>query len=198
MRRYIFNNHLIKHQTKYALIKSSNLHSQTIKRPDDVRMGWGLSVLKEMIPRTITLLSSQSKIFELIAVSYCKRRENTDTKTPSKGKYMSDSWLEITIPLSDNEDLRQSLARADNKTIRCGKLFELIDAIAVDVSFRHCGNYPVIVTATVDGVKAITDNMNIHHDLKLQAYLTYVGTTSLEVNIDMISGPPGELYICDI
>ena len=37
-----------------------------------------------------------------------------------------------------------------------------------------------VVTASVDGVKA-SANINVMNDLKLQSYLTYVGSSSMEV-----------------
>lgn len=38
----------------------------------------------------------------------------------------ADSYLEILLPLSSSHHLRQSLIRSDNKTVRFGKLFEIL------------------------------------------------------------------------
>jgi acyl-coenzyme A thioesterase 9 len=73
--------------------------------------------------------------------------------------------------------------KADSKTIRYGKLFELFDALASDVVFRHFGDgvkEAVLVTASVDGLRALSE-IDISSDLKLQGYLSYVGTSSMEV-----------------
>ena len=72
----------------------------------------------------------------------------------------------------------------DGKTIRYGKLFELLDALAADVAYRHCGggrsSQLTIVTASVDGMKNFA-NINIIDDIKMQGYLTYAGKSSMEV-----------------
>ena len=65
-----------------------------------------------------------------------------------------------------------------------------MDALAGDVCYRHCGgvkNY-TIVTASIDGFRAIDNHeITITHDVKLLAYLTYVGTSSMEVTIDVLT-----------
>eukprot|EP01034_Spumella_vulgaris_P037816 gene37816-46659_t len=84
------------------------------------------------------------------------------------------------------------MIRADGTTIRYGKLFEILDGLAGDVSYRHCGGRQddlTIVTASVDGMKA-SSLIDIKNDLKLQGYLTYVGKSSMEVSIDIITIPP--------
>ncbi len=75
------------------------------------------------------------------------------------------------------------MIRTDGTTIRYGKLFEILDGLAGDVSYRHCGGPSkdlTIVTASVDGMKA-SASIDIKNDLKLQGYLTYVGKSSMEV-----------------
>jgi acyl-coenzyme A thioesterase 9 len=91
--------------------------------------------------------------------------------------------LEIILPFSDHSALRDSMIRTDGITIRYGKLFEILDGLAGDVAYRHCGGRTddlTIVTASVDGMKA-SANIDINNDLKLQGYLTYVGKSSMEV-----------------
>ena len=54
-----------------------------------------------------------------------------------------------------------------------------------DVAYRHCGGRSgnlTIVTASVDGMQTFT-SLSIVNDVKLQAYLTYVGKSSMEVSV---------------
>jgi len=76
----------------------------------------------------------------------------------------------------------------DGKTLRYGRLFELLDSLAGDVAYRHCGGRKgplTIVTASVDSMKNFA-NLSIHNDIKMQGYLTYVGSSSMEVIADLI------------
>ncbi len=179
---------------KYSSTK--NLPLVKVCRPLGARMGWGNEVLNECIPFTAELITSKRRAFEQIAVSYFPRkrisleREEEDCRCGSvsnisdlTGRKVEDGWLEIILPFADHEDLRESFARADNKTVRYGMLFEMLDALAADVAYRHCGEgaaVHTIVTAAVDGVRA-SASIDIDNDLKLQGYVTFVGRSSIEV-----------------
>lgn len=82
------------------------------------------------------------------------------------------------------------MVRSDGTTIRYGTLFEILDALAGDVACRHAMISPneltTIVTASVDGMNAFSD-ITVCKDLKLQGYITYVGTSSMEVCIDLVT-----------
>ncbi len=174
-----------------------------ILRPATARMGWSKEVISELLPFTSELITNKGRPFENIAVGYCNPMPPKLLDNGQKAKRIDDSWLEIIFPFSDHKTLRESMSRNDGKTIRYGKLFEILDAVAADVSYRHCdgikqdGNHNrlhdesthvdlVVVTAAVDGVRAST-NIDITNDLKLQGYLTYVGSSSMEITIDMIT-----------
>jgi len=160
----------------------------TIKRPSGARMAWGKPVLSELIPLTSELLTHKGHQFDQIGINYCRKYQPLLKSSRS----ISDSWLEIILPFSDHEDLRNSLLRGDgvgNHKIRYGNLFEIIDALAADVGYRHCGPDPVIVTASVDGMRSVKE-IEIQYDLKLQGYLTYVGKSSMEVNINIVTAYP--------
>lgn len=84
--------------------------------------------------------------------------------------------------------MRESMMRDDGKTLRYGRLFELLDSLAGDIAYRHCGGRKgplTIVTASVDSMKNFA-NLSIHNDIKMQGYLTYVGSSSMEVITDLI------------
>jgi len=77
------------------------------------------------------------------------------------------------------------------KNIRYGKLFEVIDSLAGDVGYRHCRGCKdiTIVTASVDGMSiSAVDEITTEKDLILQAFLTYVGKSSMEIHVNLISG----------
>jgi acyl-coenzyme A thioesterase 9 len=176
--------------SRFNRFSNIGFHSKcfgSIKRPPDVRIGWGQDVLSEVIPFSSKLIAAKGGPYEMIAVNYCRKRDITIEQLTSRP--LADSWVEIILPFHDHEDLRDSLARADGKSVRYGNLFELLDALAADVSRRHCVGSPVIVTASVDGVRAFKD-IDIKYDLKLQGYLSYVGKSSMEVNIDIITSYP--------
>jgi len=80
------------------------------------------------------------------------------------------------------------MIKFDGVTIRYGKLFELIDALAGDVGYRHVGvnKGAYVVTASVDGMHAFGDIL-ADEDLRLQGFLTWVGKSSMEVHVNIIT-----------
>ena len=123
--------------------KSRNESSPSIKRPAGVRMGWSRSVISELLPFTSELISVRGRPLENIAVAYCVSTPVMDIEDPQEGQIrtqrrVQDSWLEMILPFSDQSLLRESMVRSDGLTIRFGKLFEILDALAADVAYRHC------------------------------------------------------------
>ena len=115
-----------------------------IQRPTGVRMGWSRNVIAELLPFTSELISVRGRPMENIAVAYCVTHPVMDIPDPAVGKVRTqrrfeDSWLEMILPFADQSLLRESMVRSDGKTIRFGKLFEILDALAADVAYRHCG-----------------------------------------------------------
>lgn len=118
--------------------------SHEIKRPAGVRMGWTRNVIAELLPFTSELISIRGRPLENIAVAYCVTQPLIIVENPLEGQIDSqrrveDSWLEMILPFSDQSLLRESMVRSDGFTIRFGKLFEILDALAADVAYRHCG-----------------------------------------------------------
>lgn len=174
--------------------------SNKIWRPNNIRMGWSTSVIKQVLPLTSDCMVSKAKAFENIAVGYCNPSipsntiMNNDTTTISKT--IEDSWLEIILPFSDQPKLRDCMVKRykaqedrSKDTILYGRLFEVLDALAADVAYRHCGDIDkfTIVTASIDGFRSFDDSIRISNDLHLLGYLTYVGKSSMEVTIDIVS-----------
>ena len=128
--------------------------SMMIHRPAGVRMGWSRNVIAELLPFTSELISVRGRPLENIAVAYCVTHPVMDIPDPEVGKIQTqrrveDSWLEMILPFSDQSLLRESMVRSDGKTIRFGKLFEILDALAADVAYRHCGAGIFIVSKMI-------------------------------------------------
>jgi acyl-coenzyme A thioesterase 9 len=111
----------------------------------------------------------------------------------SQRRSITSSWIELVLPLSTNLSMRDKLSSYIGKKVRYGKMFEVIDALAADVAYRHIGigyDAPedkdiVIVTASVDGMRA-TGDISVHEDIRLQAFMTYCGRSSMEIHVNMI------------
>lgn len=148
------------HLSTYIPHRSSssiNIESKGIWRPEGFRMGWSSKVVAELLPHTSEILLWRgNRSLESIAVGYCTRHNNSRTNSPpqfnknnspssilnsqqgnDEEKRTEESWLEIILPFSDQPDLRDSMVRADGKSILYGKLFEIFDALAADVAYRY-------------------------------------------------------------
>ena len=157
-----------------------------LQNPEGVRLGWSKEVIATFLPFTSELIKEKGRSFENIAISYCHANPPVKSEGDPIGKRrMDDSWLEIILPFSDHSSLREAMMTSDGGAVRYGKLFEILDGLAGDIAYRHCGGRNeklAIVTASVDGMKA-SRRIDIHNDVRLQGYLTYVGTSSMEVSI---------------
>ena len=111
--------------------------------------------------------------------------------SPSGKRSKESSWLEILLPFTDGKcNMKESMVNYGGKNVRYGKLFEVIDSLAGDVGYRHCRGCDdiTIVTASVDGMSiSAVDDITTDKDLVLQAFLTYVGRSSMEIHVNLIS-----------
>ena len=157
---------------------------------DAKRTVWSPELGEKMCPYTSELVQARGRALESMVVGYCDK----GVVDAEDRRRIDDSFLELVLPFSTDPTLRDSWLRSDGYSIRYGKLFELLDALAADVCYRHagCQSYKTekeryLVTASVDGVTA-SARIDPTQDLVLQAYLTYVGKSSMECTIDFISG----------
>ena len=166
----------------------SYLANETVKRLTE----WNRIEGKQVIAYTTELISARGRPYETITVGYCEQRPVNSLGQ----RRVSDGYLELVLPFTNSLALRDAMIRSDFSSIRYGKLFELLDSLAADVCYRHLGfanlnendnNNKYLVTASVDGAKA-SRSIVPSKDLTLKAYLTYVGTSSMECTIDMIQG----------
>ena len=142
-----------------------------------------------LIPYSSELITSRGRPLENITIGY-----HQQVPANSSGqRRVLDGFLEVMLPFSTNDELRDAMIRSDGLSIRYGKLFEILDSLAADVCFRHLGftdtldNDKFLVTASVDGATT-TARIDPSQDLKLQAYLCYVGASTMDCQIDIISG----------
>jgi len=182
----------------FAISREPRQNSKNLLHaPQNIRTSWLKNVVRDMLPFTTQTISARGQSVDdlEIAASYCTplpaQKENEHDMLGKKRT--DDSWLELYFPFSAHPSLQHKMSKSDGVNMRYGKLFEILDALAADVAYRHCGwgDNPdlTVVTAGVDGLTVHSD-ISLSNDLKLHGYLTYVGRSSLEVTIDMISVLP--------
>ena len=119
---------------------------------------------------------------------------------PAAGKKRSESWLEITYPFSTDAELREQYMLGDGLSLRAGRFLEELDAFSADCALRHArvGDHPIsVVTATHDGL-SIFEGLSAVHDFRLRGVVTSVGSSSMEVQTDVLQVEPdgkGEVII---
>ncbi|KAK6195836.1 hypothetical protein SNE40_001182 [Patella caerulea] len=103
---------------------------------------------------------------------------------------LKDSYREVVIPLGSNPELRIHYVNF-YKGIRYGRILEDLDTFAELICYTHNrrGDSPKsplsTVTALVDRIELGKDIISASSDLKLTGNVTWVGTTSMEVTMDV-------------
>jgi acyl-coenzyme A thioesterase 9 len=136
------------------------------------------------LPSTTDFVSTHAEYRQL--TPFCCA--DVSIELDAEGKRRKDcSWVEVKLPFSSDEFMRSQLSQPGRLKVRYGKLFEVIDSVAGDVAFRHARGLEsvTLVTAAVDGMTAISD-IGITEDLVIQAFLTYVGKSSLEIHVNLL------------
>ncbi len=171
-------------------------------RPSGLRLCWSSESVSSAAPYVSQILSARGRSFEDIAVSCCAPAPPlplppaaSASASAMRGgracRRVEDSWMELILPFPDHGSLRDSMVDADGYTLRFGKLFEIMDALAADVAYRHAcsplnfaaeARQVTIVTAFVDGMRNFA-SIKVADELRLQAYVSYVGNSSMEVRL---------------
>jgi acyl-coenzyme A thioesterase 9 len=108
------------------------------------------------------------------------------------------SLLQCRFPLASDELLRNSVMDVTNwSTFRLGKFYETVDALTADVGYRHCATSQQekedpsinLVTAGHYHSRKIK-RTDLGRDVYLRSYLTYVGSSSMEVRTDALQYRP--------
>lgn len=110
-----------------------------------------------------------------------------DALTPESG------FVQMIIPFDKHESMRNEYKLLHTDRIRNGKLLEILDYLSALSAYRYNKISPksksaTFVTASVDNIdfyKAI----NIHSPLIINAYPTWIGTSSMEIRMDLFDNP---------
>ncbi|KAH6564237.1 hypothetical protein BASA50_007370 [Batrachochytrium salamandrivorans] len=113
----------------------------------------------------------------------------TNGEPQSKRPY--DSYVEVFLRFKSDPIVLEEYVNT-NGTIRIGKILEDLDALAAAIAFLHVDSAKLdsltVVTASVDRIdmlRSIPPNM----DVKMSGFVTYVGSSSMEVSITMETSP---------
>ena len=93
------------------------------------------------------------------------------------------------MPFSTDARLRDMYTTEGQRGIRIGRLLEDLDALAGEIAYKHAeGTHPArpitIVTASVDRIE-LQRNLWPFFDLRFRGWVTWVGSSSMEVRIDV-------------
>lgn len=113
------------------------------------------------------------------------------TTLMSRPKRMHSSYIELLLPFSSSSSLLEEYIATSGK-IRLGKVFEALDSLAGDISYKHVlGGRPssgdeavpiFLVTAAVDRLDLVgTEHLRVDRDYRLSGLPIYVGSSSMEV-----------------
>ncbi|RIA92076.1 HotDog domain-containing protein [Glomus cerebriforme] len=157
-------------------------------------------MLKKEKPVASYIIQPRKKLQSLSEPSYWidlvnktkSKKQIRQSKSPIQRKLilrtMSDSYVEEFLPFKSDPDLLEEYVNSDGG-IRIGKIFEDLDLLAANISYKHCviekENYSniTIVTASVDRLDLIK-SLPIC-DIRLNGHISYVGYSSMEVLIKM-------------
>lgn len=128
-------------------------------------------------------------------------QDSSSTNTPVARKIlqkrMSDSYVELYLPFKSDPLIKEEYVNFYGG-VRLSKVFEDLDALSGSIAYLHCDDGDpatpplTIVTASVDRIDLL-DSLSLNEDYKLSGFVTYVGTSSMEVSIKMTTVPEGEV-----
>ncbi|MED6137265.1 Acyl-coenzyme A thioesterase 4, mitochondrial [Stylosanthes scabra] len=145
-------------------------------------------------PATHALWEARSKIYECPILPDGKNLENV-AKSPSKSR------TSIYYNFSSDHILREQYRNPWNH-IRMGKLVEDFDALAGTIAFKHCSNEDgatrplLLVTASVDKM-VLKKPIYIDADLTIAGAVTWVGRSSMEIQLELTQFTKGNVNIPD-
>ncbi|CAK9183218.1 unnamed protein product [Ilex paraguariensis] len=147
-------------------------------------------------PVTNALWEARSSIFErqFNATGDAPLQTQLITKTPSQSR------TSILYKFSSDYILREQYRNPWNE-IRIGKLLEDLDALAGTISFKHCSSNDsttrplLLVTASVDKM-VLRKPIRIGTDVKIVGAVTWVGRSSMEIQLEVTQTTEG--YLCKI
>uniref|UniRef100_A0A803M5P1 HotDog ACOT-type domain-containing protein n=1 Tax=Chenopodium quinoa TaxID=63459 RepID=A0A803M5P1_CHEQI len=199
------NDHQITHKltqiTPFSTTKSNPIN--TI-HPKDEPIDAGSSIRKPVSlwpgvyhsPVTNALWEARSKFLENGVIEVGGERKLEDglvSKTPSQSRTC------VEYKFSSDYVLREQYRNPWNE-IRMGKLLEDLDALAGTISYKHCSNpggmiRPILlVTASVDKI-LLKKPIRVDADLSLVGAVTWVGRSSMEMQLEVLQPPQGRVFV---
>ncbi|XP_026189981.1 acyl-coenzyme A thioesterase 9, mitochondrial [Cyclospora cayetanensis] len=139
---------------------------------------------------------------------FAARAKRFEPLQPTDPRPVDYSWGELTLRLSDKnaERLRDAFRQASRpNALRSGRLLEVLDCFAGDIAFAYC--WPTItlnkdktdlfVTVAIDSIRLFDHedkasacdafpSISVHKDLTLRGFVTYAGTSSLEITAELL------------
>lgn len=137
-------------------------------------------------PVTNALWEARSKMYEKPA----DKAIGDVSQSELGSKSPSQSRTSILYKFSSDYTLREQYRNPWNE-VRMGKLVEDLDALAGTVSYKHCcsddgSTRPILlVTASVDRL-VLNKPINVESDLRIVGAVTWVGRSSLEIQLEVI------------
>lgn len=108
-------------------------------------------------------------------------------------KSPKESFTEVNYPFKTDLGLQEQYINPYG-TVRLGRIFEDMDAMAGNVAFSHADdNDPTtvplkIVTASVDRIQLV-ESIGVGKDLSLQGFVRWVGSSSMEIDVNIYELP---------
>ncbi|XVF29620.1 hypothetical protein REPUB_Repub15cG0137600 [Reevesia pubescens] len=139
-------------------------------------------------PVTNALWEARSSMFEKSSDDKQDLQSELVAKTPSKSR------TSIVYKFSSDYILREQYRNPWDE-MRMGKLLEDLDALAGTISYKHCRNddgatRPILlVTASVDKM-VLKKPIHVDHDLKISGAVTWVGRSSMEIQLEVTQSTP--------
>ncbi|KAI5386802.1 hypothetical protein KIW84_073085 [Lathyrus oleraceus] len=189
---YPLNLHLHNHQTKSLSTDSQDPKTTTKSLPNPIDAGSSnrkpISLWPGMhhSPATHALWEARSNLFEK-PVNGNGDPSSYDPKSPSQSR------TSISYNFSSDLILREQYRNPWNH-IRMGKLVEDFDALAGTIALKHCCNEDgstrplLLVTAAVDKM-VLKKSIHIDADFTIVGAVTWVGRSSMEIQLEMIQSP---------
>eukprot|EP01018_Ginkgo_biloba_P034980 Gb_38095 [translate_table: standard] len=143
-------------------------------------------------PVTNALWQARSTIFENLSdpCADCPPQSKLLSRTPSESR------TSILYSFSSDYTLREQYRNPWNE-VRLGKLLEDLDALAGTIAMKHCSDNDkttrplLLVTASVDKM-ALKKPIRVDTDLKVSGAVTWVGRSSLEIQMRVTQPPAGD------
>ncbi|XP_031124914.1 acyl-coenzyme A thioesterase 9, mitochondrial-like isoform X2 [Ipomoea triloba] len=141
-------------------------------------------------PVTNALWEARSSVFEALSNATVDAPPQSELMTKTPGM----SRTSVSYKFSTDYALREQYRNPWNM-MRMGRLVEDLDALAGTISYKHCSDNDIatrpllLVTASVDKM-VLKKPIRIDLDLKIEGAVTWVGRSSMEIQLKVIQPSP--------